>query len=364
MSAAEDALSHLRVIAVSQRAAGGRAESEARRYCATVLEKAGFSLSEEPFEFSAFPGRYATPLAGVLAIAGLLLAWRAGTRGAVDEALITLLSFGMAIGLGAGWLARYGVLSLPLLRARSVNLVATRGNPNVWIMAHLDSKSQVVPIGLRAAAITGVVLIWLAAIAASAAHLAGWTRNADIPWPWIIGAGVTSAIPVALTFLGEGSNGALDNASGVAAALLTASLLPAGRSLGVLITSAEELGLAGARAWVSERAPASVINFDGLDDAGQLRLMWTRQRPERLLGVLSDAAAEHGISARVTRLFPGILVDAVAFADAGWKSVTISKATLSSVARIHTRGDTMDHLHGDGIVGAALITVSALERLA
>ena len=356
-------LSHLRVIAVSERAAGGRAEAEARRYCARVLLKAGFSISEEPFEFSAFPGTYATPLAGTLAIVGLLLAFGAGTRGAPDEALITLLGFGAAIGLGATWLVRYGVLSLPLLRARSVNLVATRGEPVVWIMAHLDSKSQVVPIGLRAAAITVVALTWVVAIAASAAQMVGWTNDAGGAWPWIAGVGVLGAIPIALTILGKRSNGALDNASGVAAALLTASLLPDRGSLGVIITSAEELGLAGARAWVSQRAPASVINFDGLDDAGDVRLMWTRQKPGRLLGALTDGSAEYGAFARVSRLYPGILVDSVAFADAGWMSVTISKATVSGLARIHTHWDTMDHLHGEGIAAAARITVSALKRM-
>ncbi|MBA3558616.1 MAG: M28 family peptidase [Gemmatimonadaceae bacterium] len=363
MTAAEDALSHLRIIAVSPRAAGGEAEAEARRYCATTLEKAGFSLSEEPFEFSAFPGAYATPLAGSLAIAALLFACRVGTQGAPDVALIILLGAGTAIGLAATWLARYGVTSLALLRARSVNLVATRGDPDVWIMAHLDSKSQVVPIGVRAAAICVTVLVWVVAIATSAAQLAGSTYNFSAWWPWIGVAGLVGAIPVALTFLGARSNGALDNASGVAAALLTASLLPEKSSLGVIITSAEELGLAGARAWVSTRAPGTVMNFDGLDDVGEFRLMWTGVRPERLLGVLADAAAECGISARVSRLLPGILVDAVAFADTGWKAVTISKAALSGVARIHTRRDTMDHLHGHGIAIASGIAVAALKRL-
>ena len=363
MTAAEDALLHLRVVGVSPRPAGGHSEAEARLYCGAVLRRSGFSLTEEPFEFSAFPGRYATPIAGALAIATLLFAWRAGTRGAADEALIALLGVGAAIGLGARWIARHGVLSLPLLRARSVNLVAIRGDPQVWIVAHLDSKSQVVPIGLRAAAITGVGLMWVVAIVASTAQLAEWTYNPHGLWPWIAGAGVVSALPVALTFLGERSNGALDNASGVAAVLLTASALPEEKSVGVIITSAEELGLAGARAWVRKRAPASVINFDGLDDAGDLRLMWTRRKPERLLGVLTDAVAEYGATARVSRLLPGILVDAVAFADAGWQSVTISKATLSSVVRIHTDRDTVDHLHGEGIAAAARITVSALNRL-
>ncbi|MBC7790675.1 MAG: M28 family peptidase [Anaerolineae bacterium] len=363
MTAAENALAHLRAISVSHRAAGSHPEAEARHYCAKMLNEFGFSVSEEPFEYSAFPGLYATPLAGALAVVAFLLAHRAGVRDAPDEALIILLGFGLALGLGGRWLARQGVLSLPFSRARSVNLVAVRGDPDVWVMAHLDSKSQVVPIGLRAAAITVVVLTWIGAIVMGAAQWAGWAEKAAGLWPWITGAGVVSAIPVALTFLGKRSKGALDNASGVTTTLLTASLLPHDKALGVIITSAEELGLAGARAWVSQRAPGSVINFDGIDDAGDLRFMWTQRKPERLLNVLSGAAAGYGAVVRISRLLPGILVDAVAFADAGWESVTVSKTTLRGVARIHTRRDTVDHLRGEGIATAALIAVSALKRL-
>ena len=62
------------------------------------------------------------------------------------------------------------------------------------------------------------------------------------------------ALPVMASIVGARSVGALDNASGVAAVLRTAELLPRGAAIGVLLTSAEELGLAGARAWARESA--------------------------------------------------------------------------------------------------------------
>lgn len=363
MTNAEDALRHLRVIAAVPRPAGGRLEREARDYCARVLREYGFSVKEEPFEFSAFPGRYATPLAGILAIAGMLLAWRAGSRGAGGEALFILAAFGAAITFSAMWLARRGVLSLPILRERSVNLVAERGVPTIWIVAHLDSKSQVVPIGLRAVAISVTVAIWLIATLMGIAQVWDGAENLRAVWPWIAGAGIMSSTPVALTFVGQRSRGALDNASGVSALLLTVSLLPRDKPLGVLITSAEELGLAGARAWTSKRPAGTALNFDGLDDVGKIRLMWSGRKPGHLLEVLVDAAAEQGMIARTSRLLPGILVDGVALADASWNAVTISKVTLDSVARIHTNRDTMDHLTGDGIAAAARLAATALKKV-
>src|SRR3712207_8398281 len=54
----------------------------------------------------------------------------------------------------------------------------------------------------------------------------------------------------------------------------------------------EELGLAGARAWVREQAPATAINFDGLDDVGRLRYTFIRRRPERLLSRSEEHTSE------------------------------------------------------------------------
>ena len=58
--------------------------------------------------------------------------------------------------------------------------------------------------------------------------------------------------------------------------------------MGVLLTSAEELGLAGARAWVHAwaqdgRAPGVALNCDGVDDRGTLALLPAGTPPAALL---------------------------------------------------------------------------------
>jgi Zn-dependent M28 family amino/carboxypeptidase len=155
------------------------------------------------------------------------------------------------------------------------------------------------------------------------------------------------------------SHGALDNASGVAAVLLAAAEADPARPLGVLLTSAEELGLAGARAWAgawraSGRAPGVAVNCDGVDDAGRLTAMYSGARPEALArAVAGDDAGSDAGAASVRRLLPGILVDAVALADAGWRTITVSRGTLGTLGRIHTPRDTADRLVGSGIADAA-----------
>jgi hypothetical protein len=134
-----------------------------------------------------------------------------------------------------------------------------------------------------------------------------------------------------------------------------AALLPSDAPVGVLITDAEELGLAGARAWCASRSPAIALNCDGVDDDGELTLMWTRPRSRRV---------EQAFGAlRVIPLVPGVLVDSLAFSDAGWEAVTLSRGTLRTLRRIHTPHDSLDHLRGDGIAGAARALASAALTL-
>jgi hypothetical protein len=139
-------------------------------------------------------------------------------------------------------------------------------------------------------------------------------------------------------------------------------MLSPGAAVGVLITDAEELGLAGARAWCAEtpRHRAAVLNCDGVDDIGQLTLMWTRPRAPRLEHALRDAATMTRQTLRVIALVPGVLVDSLAFSNAGHEAVTLSRGSLATLGRIHSRGDSLEHLEGRGIA----MTATVLARTA
>jgi acetylornithine deacetylase/succinyl-diaminopimelate desuccinylase-like protein len=349
---------HLEKLAAAPRPAGSAAEARARAYCAEVLSKAGLTVAEEPFAYSALPGRVGTPALGLLAGGVLVVAAYVAQRGNAEATLAILVGAGLLGGIAAWWLARFGVLSLPWMRAQSTNLVATRGNPSVWLVAHLDSKSQPVPILARALGVAGLLAFAILAVVVAAAQVAeqevGWA------WPWVTGLGLFAALPVAASLVRAESPGALDDASGVSTVLLVAQSLPSELALGVLLTSAEELGLAGARAWVRERGPAHAINVDGVDDAGDLRVMWTGKRPTTLVEVLKAETSRVGARMRAGRLFPGVMVDAIALADAGWRVVTVSRGTLQTVARIHTPRDSMTYLTGEGIALTASIIRAAI----
>jgi len=122
----------------------------------------------------------------------------------------------------------------------------------------------------------------------------------------VIVIAVVGAVPVLGSVIGNRSAGAVDNASGVATVLGAAATLP-DANLGVLITDAEELGLAGARAWCAEttRRRVPVLNCDGVDDDGVLTLMWTRPRSFRVETVVRESSRDFG-GLRGIPLVPGV----------------------------------------------------------
>ena len=316
-------------------------------------------MREEPFAYSSFVGRWGTPIGGIVSLAIIVAAWTFASTGRAGSALLLLLAGAAVLVVVARAAARSSVLTFPTARARGVNLVATRGgdSPPLWLTAHVDSKSQPVPILVRAVGITVLGASWLASIALAAAQVAGWVEAAA--WGFVGVTAVVGAVPVIATTVGARSPGALDNASGVAAVLLAAEMSRG--PVGVCLTSAEELGLAGARAWVRQRAVAVAVNCDGVDDRGAFTCMYSGARPAALIAQVVEAARACGTTVRSHRLLPGVLTDGVALADAGWSVVTLSKGGLGTLARIHTPRDRAERLGGAGIAEVAGVVARLVD---
>ena len=362
--AGSDGTVHLRALARAPRAAGSAEEGAARGYCANVLRGLGYDVASEPFEYSAFPGRAGTPVAGAIAIVSVLAAaWLSAMSGAPRAGAIVLALGLTTLGLFARRLLGNGVLDLPWLRARAENLVARRGteSPKVWLVAHLDSKSQPIPSKTR---VLGIASIAVAIVLAIAAVVLTLTTGSPRTLLWIVACGlaVVGGGVAAASVVGNESPGAVDNASGVAAVLSAAAKLDPAAAVGVLIPSAEELGLAGARAWVRAHGAerAFVLNCDGVDDQGELTVMYTRSLPITLAEAVRAAASG---AVRVRRMPPGLLLDSVAFTDAGWSAVTVSHGSMRTLARIHTPFDSLDVLDGRSIEHVSTVLARAAEAL-
>lgn len=360
----------LRVIASRPRPAGSTAEEQARAECSKVLAICGFEIAERPFEYSAFPGLLGTPLIGALLMATAV--WSALKARATGADLSRAIVIGAALCFTctlAWWLGRYGTAQVPFMRRSGVNLEARRGEgvPKVWLVAHLDSKAQPVSIFARA---TGAVIsaaAWGALVTLWAEATAGMTVM-----PWITGlswVAAVGALPLVLSWVHHGTDeksgaGALDNGSGVATVLCAAARMDGDIPLGVLLTTGEELGLAGARGWLAGTAALDrgiAINCDGIDDHGALTCTVSRDNGILKLSMAAldlDAIGGGSDAIRVRRSIPGVLFDSLAFANAGWTAMTVSRGTLSSLRRVHTRADTLDRLAGIGVDLAATFIAS------
>jgi hypothetical protein len=359
---------HLAALARAPRAAGSEAESEARGYCARVLRDAGFDVALERFEYSTVPGRYGTPVGGGIAWITIAATSWLGAAGSPGFFVALVCVAGLAIlGMWSWHMLGDGVLDLPWRRATAVNLVATRGEaaPRIWLVAHLDSKSQPIPSLLRVAALVALAT----ALAITLAEVLLTLGGASPRMLWWAGAALATVavVPVLASTVGNDSDGALDNASGVATVLEAVQALAQDSPMGVLLPSAEELGLAGARAWVRDRHGENgiAINCDGVDDEaggkGALTIMYSGMPSLEIIGAIRDAADE---PARVRRMPLGLLLDSVALTEAGWKSVTVSRGSFASLRRVHTRDDSLRHLRGDGIARTARVLARAAEALA
>jgi hypothetical protein len=346
---------HLARLAASPRPTGGPAIADARAYCAIELHRLGFIVREEPFEYSAFAGRFGAPSFGLLLPAAATLAVVVANRGAADVPWFAIVIIALAIAAAIG-LAR-GVSNAPVMRRTGMNIKATRGpSPaKLWLVAHLDSKSQPVPMLVRVAGVV-VLAVGLGGVALSLLVRPS-AAVAALVVAWVGG------LPLMLSVVGTRSAGALDNASGVAAVLDAAAALSPALPIGVLISDAEELSLAGARAWARSRTAGVALNCDSVDDGGPLTAMFTRRRPSRLLSALAEASAASKETLRIRRLLPGILTDSVALADAGWETLTLSRGTLRTLLRIHTSRDNLQSMRGVGIAGAARVLARTASRL-
>jgi hypothetical protein len=258
---------------------------------------------------------------------------------------------------------RRWILALPLLRASATNLQASRGNPRMWLIAHLDSKSQTVPMLIRIASSIALGMATMITVLALLLSLID-DVNVDPFWPALELATLVAAAPSLFCWVRNKSPGAVDNASGVAAVIMAAQMSIGVRNLGVLITSGEELGLAGARAWAKDaRSDIVAINCDTIDDKGKWRLMYSNARPPKIAAAAQAISRSGGVKLPLRSFVPGILADSMALSDRRIEAVTLSRGTLPTLARIHTRRDNSNAFTGVGVQQASALLAALTTEL-
>jgi hypothetical protein len=91
--------------------------------------------------------------------------------------------------------------------------------------------------------------------------------------------------------------------------------------------------------------------------------MYTKSAPAALVQAVSRASTRLGLKVAPRRLLPGVLVDGVALADAGWHVITISHGSVATLGRIHTRRDSRESLSGDAIPTASALIAAVINEV-
>ncbi|MEO5509737.1 MAG: M28 family peptidase [Longimicrobiales bacterium] len=358
----------LRAIAIprltgSEGAATVTAEVRAR------FEALGYRVAEQDFTFNPWTGRWGITIAGAILFIGGLAAASMLYFGHAVGAIIVLVSV-LLLCLGIAFLLQRMLDRLNIGQVKGKNLLvsAEGSRPHYLLMAHRDSKSQPIPLAFRGPAIILSAVAWIVLMI-----LALMSTVELVEHSIVIAAGtlaVISGVILIFSWVDNNSPGALDNATGVATLLGIAERERGASDVAFLVTDAEELGLAGARAIARQLPPVyGVINFDGLDDAGVFQVVedfgWPRRRGKapHLAAALLSAGAALDMEVHRRSVPFGIMLDHIPIVEAGTPALTLMRGSLASLRRVHRPIDDLNHLRGAGVSSAVEITTAALYLL-
>ncbi len=256
----------------------------------------------------------------------------------------------------------------------ATNVFGTSGSaPRFWLVAHSDSKGQRLSLRGRVMASMSLGLGAGGLVVLLALRVVGPLPVAAVA-PWIVltlAGGAAMAGPV----LVGSSPGAVDNASGIIAALVAAERLRDRSDIGVLITAAEEFGMEGARAWTQlDVASGSFVNFDGIDSIGVVNVMPhsprtgatrepDREAAMRLRVSVSEGLAEAGYAVRRSRLPLGVFVDGSVLAGGGLGGITVSRGSWTTLGVVHTARDTVERTDPTSAIEIGRIVAQAVPAL-
>ena len=373
------------------RLVGSAGEAKAQDYIVQQFSELGLDVTREPFFFTKFPAEVLPRLlCGLFVLVVLSVPWF-GERFPILICLVCLLSLSVAL-LFNQWQKRFEGLYDVGRKHHSENIVATNGRepndntPVFLFVAHYDSKSQVLPIAVRAVAygiaivgltaLTTIMVINIAILVWFPDHIIlGWLSD---PIIWSV-AGTTTLclLLLQINFTQNRSPGGFDNASGVGVMLEVARVLMARgekKSITFLAAGAEEYGMCGALRYAQNHADkydqenTYVINLDGLGVGNGVNVVTGYGIPPvRTANVLADrlqvSGESLGIQVSERHLPIGVGLDSIPIASRGFETVTLTAGDVGRVAlKVHSKQDRCDLLNVEGLQQVGELIVDVVER--
>ena len=378
------------------RLVGSAGEAKAQDYIVQQFSELGLDVTREPFSFTKFPAEVLPRLlCGLFVPIVLSVPWL-GERFLIPVCLACLFSLAVTL-LCTQWQQRFEGLYDVGRKHDSENIVATNGRkpndntPALLFVAHYDSKSQVLPIAVRAVAY-GIAIAGLTALTTvmviEVAILAWFPDYSPLVWGWLPDsivivwsvAGVTTfcLLLLQINFTQNRSPGGFDNASGVGVMLEVARVVMArgeDKSITFLAAGAEEYGMCGALRYVQTHADeydpenTYVINLDGLGVGNAVSVVTrygipTVHTADILAETFRTSGKVLGIQVFERYLPIGVGLDSIPIASHGFETVTLTAGDVGRVAlKIHSERDTCDLLNTKSLQQVGELIVDVVGRV-
>ena len=353
---AERAYHHITQLAFP-RLVGSAGETKAQDYIVQKFKALGLNVSWEPFSFTKFPAEVLPRILSALFVPVVLSVPWFGARFPIPVCVACLLSLSVAMYF-TQWHKRFEGLYDVGKKHRTENIIATNSGkpdnntPAFLFVAHYDSKSQVLPIAVRAIsygiAIIGLVILTIVMVVKVGRGV--WLPDAIV---WSI-AGITTfcLLLLQINLTQNHSPGAFDKASGVGVMLEVArAVVERGerKSVTFLAAGAEEYGMCGALRYVQahtdeyDRENTYVINLDGLGVGNGVSVVTRYGIPpvrttSALIRLFRTSGESLGIQVSERYLPIGVGLDSIPIASRGFETVTLTAGDVGSAALgIHSK---------------------------
>ena len=378
---AERAYHHITQLAFP-RLVGSAGETKAQDYIVQKFKALGLNVSWEPFSFTKFPAEVLPRLLSALFVPVVLSVPWFGERFPIPVCVACLLRLSVAMSFTQWHKRLEGVYDVGK-KHRTENIIATNSGkpdnntPAFLFVAHYDSKSQVLPIAVRAAAygiaIIGLVILTIVMVVKVGRGV--WLPDAIV---WSI-AGITTfcLLLLQINLTQNHSPGAFDNASGVGVMLEVArAVVERGerKSVTFLAAGAEEYGMCGALRYVQahtdeyDRENTYVINLDGLGVGNGVSVVTRYGIPpvrttRALISLFRTSGESLGIQVSERYLPIGVGLDSIPIASRGFETVTLTAGDVGSAAlRIHSKRDRSDLLNVESLQQVGELIVDVIEH--
>ncbi|MDE0469937.1 MAG: M20/M25/M40 family metallo-hydrolase [Candidatus Poribacteria bacterium] len=378
---AERAYHHITQLAFP-RLVGSAGEAEAQDYIIQQFKALGLNVSWEPFLFTKFPAEVLPRILSALFVPVVLSVPWFGVQFPIPVCLTCLLSLSVAM-FCTQWHKRFEGLYDVGRSHRTENIIATNdgkpddNTPAFLLVAHYDSKSQVLPIAVRAIsygiAIIGLVILTIVMVVKVGRGV--WLPDYIV---WSV-AGITTfcLLLLQINLTQNHSPGAFDNASGVGVMLEVArAVVERGerRSITFLAAGAEEYGMCGALRYVQAHTDeydlenTYVINLDGLGMGNGVNVVTHYGIPpvrttRALISLFRTSGESLGIQVSERYLPIGVGLDSIPIASRGFETVTLTAGDVGSAAlRIHSKRDRSDLLNVESLQQVGELIVEVIKR--